>query len=418
VSAGGSTHAGMPTSALSWMSRPPKLTTVGDVSEELGQARADANDLRRLIPPFTLLVAIVAAATDPAGSAVDLILAAIAVAAFAVWAYVPGVPLWALSLAVLCPVVAAQRSGQLEPLLFDVSVLGFVIGRWAPSRATAVALGVLAAASPVAASLQQDPAEIAVGIWILGIAFPWALGRAAARQNRLARQLDASRRELAQQALLSERRRIARDVHDLVGHGLAAVMLQITGARHVLRRDPDAAEEALRAAEELGRRSMQELRGTVALLRSDDASAAATPLPSAREIAELVERARGGGLAVELRTRGDPSPIAPSVGVALYRIAQEALSNAAQHAPLARTVLELEVTGAWASLIAATNGPTRTGSIDEPEGPGYGLIGMRERATALGGEFDAGPTAEGWRVSCRIPFEAEEARSAGKVGAP
>src|SRR4029453_6464387 len=111
---------------------------------------------------------------------------------------------------------------------------------------------------------------IAVGIWILGIGFPWAIGRAAARQSQLASQLNASRHELAQQALQSERRRIARDVHDLVGHGLAAVMLQITGARHVLRRDPAAAEEALKSAEEVGRRSMRGLRGTVTLLRVED----------------------------------------------------------------------------------------------------------------------------------------------------
>jgi signal transduction histidine kinase len=331
---------------------------------------------------------------------------------------VPGVPLWALSLAVICPVVVAQRSGQVEPLLFEVCVLAFIVGRWAPSLATAITLGLLAVASPVASSQLQDPPEIAVGIWIMGITFPWVIGRAAARQSQLATQLDASRHELAQQALLSERRRIARDVHDLVGHGLAAVMLQITGARHVLRRDPAAAEEALRAAEEVGRRSMQELRGTVALLRSDDASAGAAPLPSAREISELVDRARAGGLAVELRTRGDPAMSPPSVGVALYRIAQEALSNAAQHAPRARTVLELEVAERWASLNAMTSGPTRTESVNEPERPRYGLIGMRERATALGGEFGAGPTTEGWRVSCRIPFEAEDAASVGEVGPP
>lgn len=400
------------------MSRTPKLTTVADVSVGSGQARSEADDVRRLVAPFTLLVAIVAAVTDPSDSPVDLILAGIGVAAFAVWAFVPGVPLWALSLAVICPVVVAQRSGQLEPLMFEVSVLAFIVGRWAPSQATAIILGLLAVASPAAASQLQDPPEIAVGIWIMGIIFPWAMGRAAARQSDLASQLDASRHELAQQALLSERRRIARDVHDLVGHGLAAVMLQITGARHVLRRDPAAAEEALRTAEEVGRRSMQELRGTVALLRSDDASAVAAPLPSASEILGLVDRARAGGLAVELRMRGDPSLTAPSAGVALYRIAQEALSNAAQHAPRARTVVELEVAEGWASLIATTSGPTRSGSAGERERPRYGLIGMRERATALGGEFGAGPTSEGWRVSCRIPYEAEDTPSLGRVEAP
>ncbi len=397
------------------MSRALKLTTVAYMSGLSGPAWSD--DVRRLVAPFTLLVAIVAVVTDPSDSAVDLILAAVAVAAFAAWAYLPGVPLWALSLAVACPVVVAQRTGQMEPLLFELSVLAFVVGRCAPSQATAIALGLLLVASPVVASQLQDPPEIAVGIWILGIVFPWAMGRAAGRQSHLAAQLDASRDELAQQALLSERRRIARDVHDLVGHGLAALMLQITGARHVLRRDPQAAEEALLTAEEVGRRSMQELRGTVALLRSEDASAAAAPLPSATEISELVDRARAGGLAVELRTRGDPTVTAPSVGVALYRIAQEALSNAAQHAPRARTVLELEVAGGWAGLKATTSGPTRTQSDDDPKRARYGLIGMRERATALGGDFEAGPTSNGWRVGCRIPFESEDAASDREVGA-
>ena len=94
--------------------------------------------------------------------------------------------------------------------------------------------------------------------------------------------------------MLAERRRIARDVHDFVGHGLAAVMLQVTSARHVLRRDVAAAEDALRSAEEVGRRSMQELRRTVALLRRDDETGVAPPLPSVAEIPGLVEEARAG----------------------------------------------------------------------------------------------------------------------------
>jgi signal transduction histidine kinase len=371
--------------------------------------------VRALIPAFALVVAIVAAVGDPPSSAADLVLAGLAVGAFVVWAWVPGVPLLALSLAVVVPVVVAQRSGQLEPLLFEVSLLAFVIGRSAPSAA-AVALGLLVALAPVVASLIQDPSELAVGIWIMGVAFPWVLGRAAAREGELAAQLDATRRELAEQALLAERRRIARDVHDFVGHGLAAVMLQVTSARHVLRRDPAAAEEALLSAEEVGRRSMRELRRTVALLRSDDEAAVAPPLPSASEIRALVEDARAGGLAVELRTRGDLSRIAPGVRVALYRISQEALANAARHAPRAQTLLGIEVAEGRASLVAETTGPTLTGPAGEQERPRYGLIGMREQATALGGEFTAGPTAEGWRVSCRLPLETTDAMPATHVG--
>ncbi len=378
---------------------------------------AQGEELRRLVPVFALAVAILAAITDPS-SAADLLLAGAPVVAFALWAYTPNLPLWALSFAVLAPVVVAQRSGQLEPLLFEVSLLAFVVGRRAPSASVAVVLGLLALAAPVTASLIQDPAELAVGIWILGIAFPWALGRAAARQAQLAAQLDATRRELANQALFAERRRIARDVHDFVGHGLAAVMLQITSARHVLRRDPAAAEEALRSAEDVGRRSMQELRRTVALLRSDDEAAVAPPPPSAEEILELVDDARAGGLAVELRTRGDLSRIAPSVGVALYRISQEALANAARHAPRARTVLGIEIEDGRACLVAETTGQTAARPTSEPERPRYGLVGMRERATALGGEFTAGPTSEGWRVTCRLPLEPKADAHAGEADTP
>src|SRR5437763_9592256 len=291
-----------------------------------GRSRAESpqvDQARALVPFFALGVAVFAAVTDPS-SAADLLFAAVAVGAFAVWAYVPKAPLPAVAVAVVVPVVAAQRTGKLEPLMFEASLLALVVGIWAESVAMAVALGLLSAATPVVVSVVQDPSQVHVPIWVMGIAFPWVLARVFARQAQLAAQLDATRRELAEQALLAERRRIARDVHDFVGHGLAAVMLQVTSARHVLRRDPDAAEEALRSAEEVGRYSMQELRRTVALLRSDDDAGLAPPLPSATEIAELVDHARAGGLAVELRMRGDLSRMAPGVSLAVYRIAQEA----------------------------------------------------------------------------------------------
>lgn len=358
--------------------------------------------MRALAPLLALTAAVVAAISDPS-SAADLPLAAVTVAAFVVWAVAPRVPLWAVSAAIIVPVALAQHSGGLEPLLFEVSLLAFVIGRWATPPAYAIALGLLALTAPVAASIIQDPGEIAVVLWIMGIALPWVFGRAAARQSQLLAELEATRQELAEQAVLAERRDIARDVHDLVGHGLTAVLLQVTSARHVLRRDPASAEEALREAEEIGRRSMGELRRTLTLLRRDDGADVAPPVPSAEEIPALVERARAAGMSVELRMRGDLTPIAPTVGTALYRIAEEALANAARHAPRARTTLELELAAGHISLVAETTGPVA--AVDKPERPRYGLIGMRERATAVGGTFAAGPTADGWRVSCELPME-------------
>jgi len=385
------------------MSEPGGHATVRHVTGGSGQGWFEADALRRLVPIVALTVALVAVVTQPASLA-DLLLAALPVAAFTIWAFVPNTPLLALSVAVIVPVVVAQRSGQLEPLMFEASLLAFVVGRWSPSLKSAVPLGLLAAASPVLVALVQDPSDVAAAIWIMGIVFPWAISRAFVRQEQLADQLEDTRRELAEQAIVAERRQIARDVHDFVGHGLAAVMLQVTSARHVLRRDPAAAEDALRSAEEVGRRSMQELRRTVALLRSDDETGVEPPLPSVAEIPALVEQARVGGLAVELQMRGDLSSIPPGVGVAAYRITQEALANAARHAPRARTSLGLELTNGRVAIVAETTGPiVPSSSSSERERPRYGLIGMQERATALGGEFAAGPTPNGWRLSCQLP---------------
>jgi signal transduction histidine kinase len=368
-----------------------------------GRGWFEVDDLRRVFPFFSLAFALVAAITQPS-SAVDLALTAVPVAAWSLWAFARNVPLAAVSVAIVVPVVVAQRSGELEPIMFNASLLAFAAARWSRSLAAAASLGLLAAATPALVALVQDPMEVAGGLWVLAIVFVWVVGRAVARQERLVAELEGTRRELAQQRLLAERRRIARDVHDFVGHGLAAVMLQVTSARHVLRRDAGAAEEALRSAEEVGRRSMQELRRTVTLLRSDEAAAAASA-HTASEIPALVDQARAGGLAVELHTRGDLSRIPPSVGLALYRIAQEALANAARHAPRARTMLGLELAHGRVSLLAESSGPVVAGSASDRARPHYGLIGMQERATALGGEFAAGPTGDGWRVRCELPVE-------------
>jgi signal transduction histidine kinase len=388
------------------------VSPIGEYSRHVAGAGRDwfqGDDLRRVLPFFSLAFGFVAAITQPS-SAVDIALTAVPVAAWSVWALAPRVSLAAVSVVIVVPVVVAQRSGELEPVMFNAVLLAFAAARWSRSTAAAVSLGLLAAATPVVVALVQDPMEIATGIWVVAIAFIWVVGRAVARQERLVVELESTRRQLARQALLAERRQIARDVHDFVGHGLAAVMLQVTSARHVLRRDADAAEEALQSAEEMGRRSMQELRRTVTVLRSDDEASVAAPVPTASEIPALVDQARAGGLAVELRMRGDLARIPPGVGVALYRIAQEALANAARHAPHARTLLGLELANGRVDLLAETSGPLVAPPDSERERPHYGLIGMQERATALGGELSAGPTREGWRVHCKLPVEDETGR--------
>jgi signal transduction histidine kinase len=211
------------------------------------------------VPIFAVAVAIVAALTH-SSTAGEVLLMAIPPAAFAAWTFAPRLPLAVVAVAVVVPVVAVQHSGTHAPIMFEASLLAFVVACWSESLAMAAALGLLAVAVPIAVGAIETAGHTSVGIWIVGVAFPWVIGRAVHRQAQLAAALEATRRELAERAMHEERRRIARDVHDFVGHGLAALMLQVTSARHVLRRDPDAAEEALLAAEEVGRRSMRELR--------------------------------------------------------------------------------------------------------------------------------------------------------------
>ncbi len=373
-------------------------------------ARVVPDEVRRIVPIVAVAVAVVAALVDPSTPG-ELLLMAIPPAALAAWAFLPRVPVPAVAVAVLVPVVVVQHSGHHEPIMFEASLVAFVVACWIDSLVLAAALGLLAVAVPIVVGAIETSGKLGVGIWIVGIAFPWLIGRAIHRQMQLAAALEATRQELAEQAMLEERRRIARDVHDFVGHGLAAVMLQVTSARHVLRRDPDAAEEALRAAEDVGRRSMRELRRTVAFLRSDDEDGGiAAPVPTADEIPALVAEARAGGLDVGLNVDGDLGGLEPGVGLALHRIAQEALANAARHAPHARTVLDVAVGEAEVTLVADTAGPvTPVAPAADPERRSYGVVGMRERASALGGELTAGPTVDGWRVSCRLPSRVVDA---------
>ena len=125
------------------------------------------------------------------------------------------------------------------------------------------------------------------------------------------------------------------------------------------------------------------------------------PLPDISQLAELVGEARHGGLRVEYQTSGDLTGIPPAVGLALYRIAQEALHNAARHAPRASTVVAVTVTGGSAVLdVASIGAPAGRADLSRSH---YGLTGMGERAATVGGELQAGPTPQGWRVVARLP---------------
>jgi signal transduction histidine kinase len=354
---------------------------------------------RVVVPALTVGAVLLAVLTDP-GSPWET--AALVVAGVALVARVAfGAPLPVTVPLVLLGVAGSLWTGHLESGLFLLSLLALVLAGWEPITGLVVALlGATFAVPPVLAALRPET-DFSTGIWMLGIAFPAALGWGVGRQLTLARQLADARLALAEQAILDERRRIARDVHDMVGHGLAATLVQIASARHVLRRDPDAADEALGVAERVGRSSMQELRATLSLLRDADAPEVGA-LPGAEEISGLVEAARATGLRVSLRVVGDLARLDRAVGLTLHRIAQEALTNASRHAPGAETVMVLDASGSQARLDVLSRG---TSGPDDPDPRGrFGIRGMAERAEAVGGSLSAGPSPEGWLVRAVIPL--------------
>ena len=175
-------------------------------------------------------------------------------------------------------------------------------------------------------------------VWLLGLLVAWAAGLGVRSQI----ELNAAQSALAEQAVVAERQRIAREIHDVVAHTLSETMLDVTGARLALRRDPVEAEEALLAAEKLGRESLAEIRRTVGLL-APGASGTEAPMPTAAEVPELVDEFRTAGLDVELTLVGDAATLPPATGLALYRIAQESLTNVVKHAPGTCAAVRMEI---------------------------------------------------------------------------
>jgi signal transduction histidine kinase len=243
------------------------------------------------------------------------------------------------------------------------------------------------------------------GAWLAGTAFAafgcW-FGR---RQRDLAEQLRRAQAELAEQARLEERARIAREVHDVVAHALTVSLLHISGARLAVgdaTGDTAEADAALGQAERLTRAALGEVRHTVGMLRDGTAhprSGPEAPLPDARRIGELVDDVRAAGVDVRLEADLMPDDLPATTGLALYRIVQESLTNTARHAPGRPVSVRLtQADGAVTVDVLTTGTPAPAGT-----GGGAGLSSMRQRAESVGGTCSAGPGEDGWRVRAVLP---------------
>jgi signal transduction histidine kinase len=351
------------------------------------------------------LIVGIAYATDP-GTGVGLLLVAAAGVALVMGGAVERLSWDIVAVLVNVPLaIAVGDAGDLE-VAFFLGVLVTLYAAWhLGSRTRAMAVLAMSAAAPWIVSAAVPEEEIAWTPWVAANVFTFLLGRNLRSQQMLIEQLEVAREALAEQAVAEERRRIARDLHDLTGHTLAAVLLHVTGARHVLRRDLEEADRALVQAETVGRASLDQIRATVASLRTSERGTDPA-LPGSAELMSLVDEYRRAGLEVSGVVTPAAASIEGPVGAALHRISREALTNVARHAPGNRVelVVDLDEATDEVRLVVADHG--RAPVVEAEDDGHYGLLGMRERARAVGGALEAGPTGDGWRVEARLPLDA------------
>lgn len=225
---------------------------------------------------------------------------------------------------------------------------------------------------------------------------PFAIGTSvrSARQTR-----EAARAEAIRLQLYEERIRLAQEVHDVVGHGLAAIQMQADVALHVDEEQPSRTRSALEAISRASSEAFEELRSTLDVI--GEQRDRRTPAPSLGDIEELCDRIRSAGVSVDLSIEGDQSEVSAAVGLAVYRIVQESLTNVIRHGTVPSAAVHVKLHEEIIDLRVSNPGP-----VTPDRGPGYGLAGMSRRVRALDGTFDAGPSDQGFEVHARIPASA------------
>lgn len=324
---------------------------------------------------------------------------------------------------------AVAAASALQAVLVDAPlgsqvafpIATYSVARWAPRWQGVAALlvgyaGALVAAwdwqsaygPPVPSLMDLMPYLVTISAVVTSA---WALGFAAQQRERyvtglVERAEQAERMALREVELAAqdERARIAREMHDVVAHGLSVIVVQADGARYAAAKDPGVAVGTLETIGTTGREALAEMRSLLGLLRSGDTGV--RPQPGLADVPHLVEDARAAGTTVRAELP-DPLPEVPEgVGLTAYRIVQEALTNVRKHAgPDAGVRLRVATEARTLVVDVVDDGRGAAASGAAGDGPGHGLVGMRERARAHGGVVRAGPApGGGFEVSARIPL--------------
>jgi signal transduction histidine kinase len=265
-----------------------------------------------------------------------------------------------------------------------------------------------ASAAGLAVANLTDPDPVEPGQWVFPLFFygiAWLVGGAIRRRDEQAAQLEREQESVARAAVLDERVRIARELHDVVAHGISVMVVQAVGGRAALGQPDHPSSGAFDAIETTGKQSLAEMRRLLGVLRAVDGDAMLVPQPGLRELEPLIERAREAGLAVSLQVDGAVRDLPAGVDLSAYRVLQEALTNVIKHAGAAS--VEVNVGYEPNAIRLAVRDDGTSPANGNGAAAGHGLAGMRERVELFGGDFAAGPApGGGYAVTVRLPVEA------------
>jgi signal transduction histidine kinase len=332
-----------------------------------------------------------------------------------------------------CAALVLSRAGP-TPAVVAMAVLLYTLAAYRPRRESVAGLLACLLGAAVAVTfwvgLPTRPDQhgsfmatmivfglTAVVSWVLGDSMHYRRAYYLALEDRAAR-LERERDAQARIAVAAERARIARELHDVVAHNVSVMVVQADGAGYALDPDPERARQALAAISATGRHALAEMRHLLGVLRSDDDQADLAPVPGIDQLRDLLEQTRAAGRTVSFTLDGVVRPLPEGVGLAAYRVVQEALTNVRKHGGIGASVcVALRYSEHELGVQVTDDGHGMTAADD---GAGLGLTGMRERVGMYGGTMNAGPRpAGGYRVSVTLPLhEAPAAAAAPPAAGP
>ncbi len=325
-------------------------------------------------------------------------------------------PAWALSAfgAAIVAATIGPSPGHPWPfaVVHGIALLGLLVAVVLAGRRWEAAVATVVTALVFGVGMHSANGLLWALVIVPGMAgLAWLARALVVSRRRLAVSEETSERERARRAVLEERARIARDLHDVVAHAMSMIVVRTETAPYRLPDLPDDVRAELAEIGAAARSSLAEVRGLLGVLRTEaegDAPPRA-PQPGAGDVDDLLDASRRAGMAIEVVRSGEPGPVGAACGLSLYRILAEALANAARHASGAPVTVVLEDTATTVGL-EVRHGPGQ----DTGPGSGLGLPGMRDRAAVVGGELEAGPGPDGgWRVRAVLPREVGTAVSIG-----